>query len=782
MPLQQNSPVSVENNFTAGLKTEYTGLNFPENACTDVDNCVFSLIGDVTRRLGIDYEENYTLKTLQNRSGKAVTYFKWDNAGGDGETQILVIQVGATLYFYKITAATTSSPLSAQKLSTETALSSFINPNPELHECQYAVGNGCLIVFQDINDPFYLVYDPDTDDISIKHKITVAIRDFVGVLDNLDDSFRPINISNPHGYNLFNQGWLRSPNVTFQSTTNVVIGTGIKTFDIGLGHGAAAATNLNVQVTLLQGEADGFYPNFPLVMSGQIVSYVGSTLTLNIYECDPYVEGSTGDNWVINSVDGGALSEWNAALGNYPSNSDVWWRYKNTSNDFDPTTTLDQISQVTGPAPKGHLIYNAFDQTRSLIAGVSGLNKIDTTARPATGAWYAGRVWFAGGSASKQPQSDARYYSWTENVYFSQIVDSLDKMGHCYQVNDPTSEGLFALLPTDGGVITIPGCGQIYKLFPIQSGLLVFAARGIWFISGSQGLGFSATDYTINKVSDIQSISHSSFVNVQGMPVFWNEEGIYSVTPNAENRVIPTFQVTNLALGTILSFYRDIPLSAKKSARGDYDPIDYVIKWTYRSTEESGLTDRYEHNRVLNYNVANKAFYPYTITGYPKILGAVFVQGPGGSTSPSPTIKYITSSGGSDFTFSEERDEAYVDWRTAVSPAADTNYSSYFITGYKVHGQAYKTFQTPYVYTFSRNAVDTQYRIQGLWDYASESGSGRFSSIQLIQNDQDYFGVVWRRHRIRGRGLSFQLKVLSVDGQPFDLMGWTLFEDANDSV
>jgi len=52
-------------------------------------------------------------------------------------------------------------------------------------------------------------------------------------------------------------------------------------------------------------------------------------------------------------------------------------------------------------------------------------------------------------------------------------------VGNCYQVNDPTSDQLFDLLPTDGGVIVIQGCGSIYKLFPLQNALLVFAANGV---------------------------------------------------------------------------------------------------------------------------------------------------------------------------------------------------------------------------------------------------------------------------------------------------------------
>ena len=92
--------VSVENNFVGGLKTEFTGLNFPENACTDTSNCVFSLIGDVTRRGGIDFEEDNVLQPI-NTASVAINSYRWRNAGGDGTTEILVEQVGSTINFFK---------------------------------------------------------------------------------------------------------------------------------------------------------------------------------------------------------------------------------------------------------------------------------------------------------------------------------------------------------------------------------------------------------------------------------------------------------------------------------------------------------------------------------------------------------------------------------------------------------------------------------------------------------------------------------------------------------
>src|SRR6266403_4784811 len=109
MPSQVLS--SVENNFTKGFVTEFTGLNFPENAATAADNSTFTLIGDVTRRLGIDRETNFHNNVI-DRTNKAINTYKWNNVAGQGEQQFLVSQVGSILYFWDVDASTIASPLS----------------------------------------------------------------------------------------------------------------------------------------------------------------------------------------------------------------------------------------------------------------------------------------------------------------------------------------------------------------------------------------------------------------------------------------------------------------------------------------------------------------------------------------------------------------------------------------------------------------------------------------------------------------------------------------------
>lgn len=714
--MAQQITTSVENNFTKGLITESTGLAFPENAATDTDNCVYTIVGDVLRREGIDFEANRTFTTI-DRTGKAMSSYKWNNVGGDGSVQIIVQQIGGTLYFFKSSAATTTSPLSAQRIASTITLSSALpagsTNNPSILECQYSDGNGLLFVTHPYLEPFFVSYNGTSVASSV---ITISIRDFDGIAEpGVPTSQRP-NSTSPglsvqHRYNLLNQGW-----------------------------------------------TDGQYGD--VLTTANIATFANTTL-IN------YAGAATG-----------------TLYGFFPSNSDVWFSFKDPRGTFNPC--LDNLTKNTissTPAPKGHFVLPAFNQDRNAALNTGGFTPITTlpvltsnNQRPSSTSFYTGRIFYTG----------INHPSYAETIYFSQIIDitadPVSQFGACYQQNDPTAETLFDLLPTDGGTIKIQGSGFIYKLFPIQNGMLVFAANGIWFITGSQGIGFSASDYTITKISGIQSISSTSYVNVMGYPLFWNEEGLYTVAPGQTGGLT----VTNLCLGTILTFFEGIPLQSKKFARGDYHAVDFIIQWVYRSTNESTITDRYQYDKILCYNVANKAFYTYTLpTGNVYIHDVKYVSGPGGSTSPDPTFKYIASRLNVNYTFSfaQEFDKThYTDWFSVDNVGID--YTSFFITGYKLRGKAITKWQPAYIYMFSRNDFNTSYKIQGLWEFSLSGNSGRWSTIQVVNNNVSIknFGIVTRRHKLRGHGLSLQIKVTSVNGKPFDIIGWTMFEEVNQGV
>lgn len=778
---------TLQNSFIGGLKTEFTGLNFPENSCTDADNVIFSLIGDTTRREGFNFEAN-AVSTSIDRTNKAISTYKWNNVGGDGSTQVVVTQVGNILRFYRSSSATIATPLSTTLLGSTVDISTFLATgsvvDPSVTECQFTDGNGYLFVFHPNCDPFYCTYAAGVVTANV---INIQVRDFVGVPEpGVADNYRPLALTAEHTYNLLNQSWQQGPGWSATSVTPNSFRSALlpysQTFTIQSG-----LTISNGDIVTITAVGTGY------IGSATVTSYSGTTLVVTLNTITPGGANFVNwTNWSMTHTGLALINSWFAGAGggpaqnNYPSNADVWWEFRDTTEKFN-TSTVPNVSLNAGPAPKGLYILSAFQQLRSTVSGVAGIADVTTTIRPKTGAWYQGRVWYSGVDASFAPTGDEPFSTWTENIYFSQTVQTTAQFAKCHQTNDPTSGTLFDLLPTDGGVIVIQGCGSIYKLFPLKFGILVFAANGVWFIGGSGGTGFSATDYTITKISNIQTTSGMSFVNVQGYPMFWNEEGVYHVSPTQQAGSARTpdiaLDVNNLALGTILSFYAGIPLQSKKFARGDYHPLDYVVQWCYRDTNESSVTDRYQFNRVLCFNTATKAFYTYTLgtTSGVYIHAINYVAGPGGSTSPSPVFKYLTSYTSSpySFSFSEENSTNYLDWKAFGAGVA---YNSFFTTGYSLKGKAITKFQVPYLYMFSRNPSENKYIIQSIWDYAGTGNSGRWSVRQVIDNNNSNFTSLYKKHRLRGRGMAVQIKVSSSTTFPFDLMGWSVLGEVNTNV
>lgn len=370
----------------------------------------------------------------------------------------------------------------------------------------------------------------------------------------------------------------------------------------------------------------------------------------------------------------------------------------------------------------------------------------------------------------------------------------------------------FEIQPTDGGVISIAGAGTLIKLFALKNALLVFASNGIWAITGSQGLGFTAIDYTISKVSSIKQISPNSFIDVYGFPMWWTREGIYSIKVGVERdspQAETGFIIQSLTDATISSFYDDIPLDSKIYARGAFDPVSFIIQWIFRSTSTADINQNYEFDSILNLNTQTGAFYVWSLEDSTlKVNGINLIESVTGPVSVNnvvdgsgnnvvdasgnqvvtysvsagvitPVFKYIISkpSGVSySFSFADVRDPTFSDW---VLHDGGHSYESSFVTGFAVHGQAQRFFQNNYVYIFSDALEETSYAIQGIWDFANEGNTGYWSSKQRSTLPASAFNYDYRKYKIRGKGLALQLRVTSTATKPFSIIGWSRHEMIN---
>ena len=196
----------VENQFTQGLITEATGLNFPEKAVTETWNTRYYAKGNVKRRLGIDFEDNVLSVAANIEEGVCRSYL-WKGVGDRGDMTLLVVQTGATLTFYEPDEEGSFSA-GVKNFSVDLNLykTSIASVNVADKEASMASGIGKLFVVHPYCDPIYIVYSEETDTISTTSHI-IKIRDFEGVDDGLILDERPEDLSDLHRYNLFNQSW-----------------------------------------------------------------------------------------------------------------------------------------------------------------------------------------------------------------------------------------------------------------------------------------------------------------------------------------------------------------------------------------------------------------------------------------------------------------------------------------------------------------------------------------------------------------------------------------------
>lgn len=750
--------VAVENSFIKGLITEATGLNQPENSCVETFDCIFDKTGKVSRRLGLDYESNNTLVTA-SAANSAIAEFLWKSVSKNGSISFQVVQLGATLHFFGISSSNT---ISNNKKSFTVNVNDFkILDAPSVVdvECAFATGNGLLFVAHPYCNPFFIEYDDETDTITTS-EINIKVRDVRGLPnantsgDILDSDYRPLfSEATPElSYNLLNQGW---------------------------------------------------YTQYATTVGGTSL-FLGRS-TLDFWR---QIRQLNSPPHVTNRDD-------------LPSESDIWWFFKTPMvsplddinslpkeavSSYEIETSLER-STINSPAPKGHYILDAFNIDRSSISATDAdtvkgaFNTLFSTTgievessgyqRPSQIAFYAGRV-FYGGTDSK---------GFNTKLYFTQIIDGSRYVDRCYQQEDPTKEDGADILSSDGGVIEIPDMASVIKLFVISDALYAFCTNGIWRISGSEGIGFTATDYSVVKIASIGALGARSFVDVEGVPIWWNTDGIWTIKQDGGRPSV--ISITDTSIKT---FFLDIPNSSKRYAKGEYNPFTRIIHWLYRSTAETDISDRYKFDRILNLDVATGAFYPWTIPNTDlEISGISLLEGlfvntnttnvtvsgvnvtvSGVTVTVEETIrgllsaskfKYLTVNNTTNkITFSEFLNDNLIDWET---PSLNQEYTSYLISGYKVRGEGIRRFQNNYLQIFCDNTNLSTFDIYGRWDFANSANSGRWSQIQRVTMDDSNFRYGSRRLKMRGSGLALNFKITSVTQEPMNIVGWTALETIN---
>ena len=701
------SGTSVENNFTKGFLTEFSGFNFPENACAETLNCVFDQTGSVSRRLGLALEEVDNPPAVPYTNDSIFTSFVWKAAGYRSENSFLVHQVANNLHFYRIL----SNKIADNKTSFTFDLNTMSTGGaPGLIACQFANGSGRLFVANPDTEPFYLKYDADTETISAV-AISVRIRDFRVLLD---------------GYDI---------------TENMP---------------------------------------FPLAATNQA-----------------YVYNIKNQGWTDTLIAG-----WNFQGNNeYPNKGQVWWYFRDaTANsrpiymNFAPQFRYKFQDLGASLAPRGTFILDAFNQDRNAVSGLTGLPTLSSrNKRPGCNAFINGRLFLSGVEAD----------GYNGVVYFSNILKDADDDIRFYQNGDPTSEVNPQLLPNDGGTFIIPEAGRIIRMIPVKSTLVIFATNGIWVVQGNEGVGFTATDFTIEKISDEPCIENQSYVVVSTFPIWWTNEGIHTL----QSSNIGAINSQSLTEKTIQTFYDGIPLASKRYVKAGYNSLTKEIFWLYSSDSSNPQA----YNRVLVLNLKTEGFYLHSLPATYSIVdivsppvaestvetvnvtnnaGATVVNSAAAAVTVDQyddfnpdslgnvkfVIKYLTNKIG----FAKFQNTGLKDWADLAAPGID--YSSYFITGPRVRGEGHRKFQENYVTVFSRYKANGSCWMYSIWDYGNNTNSNRWGTPQQAIVLNANFNYYSRRLKIRGNGRAVQFRFESEGNKPFDILGWSAFETVYERV
>lgn len=409
-----------------------------------------------------------------------------------------------------------------------------------------ASGKGALFVTGEKVKPFYIEYNRSTDSISVT-VIDMKIRDLTQ-LDTQDPERG--TLTPQRRYDLLNQGWYQE-NVIIGSSTQIVK---IKT----------KSSNPDTSIPGYEGTIlDGFIERFGTAPPKTKPWWIGKgTITVDIHIKKPGIFNDTKETREVDAFSKEAF--------------DLY---------FGGNTV----------APLGHYLVDPFFKDRASVSGVNGISTETEVKRPNAVAFYGGRA----------------FYGINNTIYFSQIIlDDLDASGRCYQDADPTAEDTVGLVPSDGGVITIPDMGSIIRFFVVESALIIFADNGIWTLYSQQGRGFSATEFAVDYVTSLGATGYHSIVDVEGFPFYWGDKGIYMLQP-IDERV--AYEVVDLSDRKIKNYIQDnISYLSKKYAKGAYDLTNKRVIWLWKSSTDPS-TNRFEYDRVLNYSLNFQAFFPYSM-------------------------------------------------------------------------------------------------------------------------------------------------------------------------
>jgi hypothetical protein len=484
-----------------------------------------------------------------------------------------------------------------------------------------------------------------------------------------------------------------------------------------------------------------------------------------------------------------------------------WFSGKNENGAYS-SSEWELIYGGTSLTGNGHYLLDFFNKVRPYVGTEAETSRFRCVES------FAGRIFYAGLESSKNAGT----------ILFSKLVDTINDLGRCHQQNDPTSENMSDLLATDGGEIKIPDAIKIQRLYAYQSSLFVFAENGVWQITGVDGI-FSASQYSVNRVSRVGLLQPETFVSADGTPFWWSRFGIHTLQSDP---VSLQGSEQNLTIPTIQTFWDNISTDAKLKVTAAYDSINKRIYWAY---PDDGETVSSKLNNFLILDIPLQSFFPWKVadqaSSTSSVVGLSFYSGFGAKNleldvtanngaddvvqgsddivslqvstfnTGDPAIVLLVRDGATNkLTMGGFTGTDFLDW-------GDTDYTSFAETGYDFIGDLVTKKNAPYIVVYSRLTEEgftgnenigyesirpSSLKVSTAWDFKDTFGTSQQayrlkhpvvvnpSNLSDFNYPED---VVTTRLKVLGHGRSVRIRYESEAGKDFLLLGWGIIQGKN---
>lgn len=735
------------NTFVKGIITEVSALTYPENAALDMDNLILERTNVISRRYGVEYEDNYALKATgivaELLVDSPATFHEWGVQSANTNISIGVIRVYNSLWFINLLSATYS--ISFLNGGNPITISGLTNSRIDTA----VINNNFILCSAESTTPILLTYDVATDVVT-QVSVPLSVRDFWGVQDNLAVTDRPATLTDTHKYNLRNQGW----------NTDLISICGTDPLDC-------------TKSTL------GYYPsNADIWTLGKeelltSANYAKYTPSLLIRQSTDNSEAAKG-HFILDAFTRGASRISLSGITGLPS-------------DFE----TGKITTVASYA--GRVFY------AGIHSNITGKDSISPN--------FSGTILFS--QIASNTTKLGKCYQEADPTS-NNISDVIDTDGGTIQVPDITKiykllstkssllifaeNGVWEMFGDTGGFtatafqvskISAIGCSSPRSIVEVNGNVFYWSKSGIFILAQDATTGrYSAENITIKTIQSYYNTFSS--VAVDDAIGFYEEK---------ENRVRWMFYHTCEVDGVLVEYDRELILDLTLEAF-------FPHSITPLSSSSPHITD---YVKIPNYYLSSVAAGSNVYAGNDQVIvgsDAVIISASATNeraTQRVPRFLFLTVVGTS-FTFSKYSNTGFVDWEIA-SGSTGMDYNSYIITGYEIFADTLRKKQIPYLVTLFNRSEDgfvlsgsdlvlknqSSCKVQAQWNFADSIYSGKWGNVfQAYRLFREYtpFGiddpfnygesVIVTKNKLRGRGRSISLYIYSELGKDLQILGWSL--------